>query len=188
MFVPNLAVVSEPPKQSPNLCNPSPCGANAACREEFGSAICQCLPEYFGDARQGCKPECVLNSDCSSTQVCVNQKCRDPCPGLCGNNAECRVVNHFASCYCPQGHTGNPLESCKIIPVEVARPTQPTVAEKCQPCTPSPCGMKLQFQFVFHCKHYISFCRSLQCLSRSGLPSGLFLSSQLLGCTAQLPA
>ena len=149
MFVAILAVVSEPPKQSPNLCNPSPCGANAACREEFGSAICQCLPEYFGDARQGCKPECVLNSDCSSTQVCVNQKCRDPCPGLCGNNAECRVVNHFASCYCPQGHTGNPLESCRIIPVEVARPTQPTVAEKCQPCTPSPCGMKLHFNLFF---------------------------------------
>lgn len=114
-----VAVVSEPPKKpTPTPCNPSPCGANAVCREQSGSAICQCLPEYFGDARQGCKPECVLNSDCASTQVCVNQKCRDPCPGLCGNNAECRVVNHFATCYCPQGHTGNPLESCKVIPVE----------------------------------------------------------------------
>ena len=28
----------------------------------------------------------------------MQQKCRDPCPGLCGANAECRVTNHNPIC------------------------------------------------------------------------------------------
>lgn len=111
------AVVEENLKTN-ELCTPSPCGANAQCREQNGNVVCQCLPGYFGNAVQGCKPECVLNSDCASTEVCVNQKCRDPCPGLCGRNAECRVINHFASCFCPDGYSGNPSESCRVTPVE----------------------------------------------------------------------
>lgn len=115
-----LAVINEPSRtpEPSNPCLPSPCGANALCKQQGGSAVCQCLPEYFGDAFQGCKPECVMNSDCASTQVCNNQKCRDPCPGLCGRNAECRVNNHFASCFCPPRYTGNPSESCRPITAE----------------------------------------------------------------------
>lgn len=116
-FVFRVAVVTEPaPRPSPNPCVPFPCGANAQCRDQNGAAICQCLPEYFGDARQGCKPECVLNSDCASTQACVNSKCIDPCPGLCGINADCRVVNHLPTCFCQPSYTGDPYSSCRPVP------------------------------------------------------------------------
>jgi hypothetical protein len=46
----------------------------------------------------------------------VRNKCVDPCPGTCGLNAECRVVNHAPSCSCLPGYTGNPLNSCHLPP------------------------------------------------------------------------
>ena len=96
-------------------CNPSPCGANAVCKERNGAGSCACLPEYFGDPYTGCRPECVINTDCDRSKACVNNKCRDPCPGTCGLNAECQVVNHAPSCSCLPGYTGNPLAACNII-------------------------------------------------------------------------
>lgn len=97
-------------------CNPSPCGANAVCKERNGAGSCICLPEYIGDPYTGCRPECVLNTDCTRDRACVNNKCRDPCPGICGLNAECRVVNHAPSCACLPGYTGNPLSACQLPP------------------------------------------------------------------------
>jgi hypothetical protein len=84
--------------QPRNPCHPSPCGSNAKCEERNGAGACICLPEYFGDPYTGCRPECVLNPDCPSNKACVSNKCVDPCPGLCGYNAECSVRNHVASC------------------------------------------------------------------------------------------
>lgn len=75
---------------------------------------CVCLPEYFGDPYTGCRPECVTNSDCDRSKACLNNKCKDPCPGTCGNNAICRTVNHAPSCYCQPGYTGDPLASCSL--------------------------------------------------------------------------
>lgn len=103
--------VSEPP---PNPCNPSPCGANAHCKERNGVGSCSCLPEYFGDPYTGCRPECVSNSDCDRNKACTNNRCKDPCPGTCGINAECRTVNHSPTCTCISGYTGNPLVRCEI--------------------------------------------------------------------------
>lgn len=97
-------------------CNPSPCGANAICKERNGAGSCTCLPEYFGDPYTGCRPECVINTDCARDRACVNNKCRDPCPGTCGINAECRVANHAPSCTCLPGYSGNPISACQIIP------------------------------------------------------------------------
>lgn len=99
-----------------NPCNPSPCGANAICKEHNGAGSCTCLPEYFGDPYTGCRPECVTNSDCSQDKACSNNKCRDPCPGTCGFNADCFVNNHSPSCNCLPGFTGNPLTSCHQLP------------------------------------------------------------------------
>lgn len=108
-----LAVV---PTEGPrNPCNPSPCGANAICRERNGAGSCICLPEYQGDPYTGCRPECVVNSDCGRTRACVNNKCRDPCPGACGNNAECRVANHAPTCTCLPGYTGDPFTNCLLV-------------------------------------------------------------------------
>lgn len=124
-----LVTVKEEPR---NPCNPSPCGANAICRERNGAGSCACLPEYFGDPYSGCRPECVQNDDCDRSRACINNKCQDPCPGACGINAECRVLNHGPNCNCFDGYTGDPHRSCALIEVVSRRPENP--------CQPSPCG------------------------------------------------
>lgn len=96
-------------------CNPSPCGANAVCKERNGAGSCTCLPEYYGDPYSGCRPECVQNSDCDRSRACINNKCKDPCPGVCGLSAECRAQNHAPMCFCINGYTGNPADVCRLI-------------------------------------------------------------------------
>lgn len=95
-------------------CIPSPCGPNAICQEKNGAGSCVCLPEYIGNPYDGCRPECTLNSDCPSNLACIRNKCQDPCPGTCGQNAECQVVNHLPSCTCFAGFTGDPFRFCNI--------------------------------------------------------------------------
>lgn len=95
-------------------CQPSPCGSNAQCTEFNGQPRCTCIPPYIGNPYAGgCRPECVINSDCASHLACVNQHCRDPCQGLCGVNAECDVVNHVPSCSCSRGFKGDAFSSCR---------------------------------------------------------------------------
>lgn len=126
--------VAPPVRTDP--CNPSPCGSNAVCTERYGTGSCQCLPEYFGDPYTGCRPECVTNNDCPSNKACQNQKCVDPCPGVCGINAECAAVNHNAICTCILGHVGNPFYMCRRQEI----PPPPRYDVKRDPCNPSPCG------------------------------------------------
>lgn len=95
----------------PNPCNPSPCGPNAVCN----NGICTCLPEYQGDPYRECRPECVLNSDCPRNRACVRNKCVDPCPGTCGQNTDCSVINHIPSCTCIEGYVGDPFVLCRKI-------------------------------------------------------------------------
>jgi hypothetical protein len=42
----------------------------------------------------------------------MSNKCRDPCPGTCGANADCLVINHSPSCDCRPGYTGDPFRYC----------------------------------------------------------------------------
>lgn len=95
-------------------CMPSPCGANAICREQNGAGSCICMDDHFGNPYEGCRPECVVNSDCPSNRACVRNKCQDPCPGTCGQNAQCQVVNHLPSCTCNDGYQGDPFRFCAI--------------------------------------------------------------------------
>lgn len=97
-------------------CTPSPCGTNAVCREQNGAGSCSCLPEYIGNPYEGCRPECVHNTDCPSNKACMRNKCQDPCPGTCGQNADCQVVNHLPTCTCRPGYTGDPFRYCSIQP------------------------------------------------------------------------
>ena len=94
-----------------NPCQPSPCGPNSQCQVRGESPACSCLPSYIG-APPNCRPECVISPECSSNKACVNQKCRDPCAGACGSNAQCRVVNHTPMCTCDVGYTGDPFSYC----------------------------------------------------------------------------
>lgn len=96
-------------------CTPSPCGANAVCKEQNGAGSCTCLPDYFGNPYEGCRPECLQNSDCPSFLSCVQNKCRDPCPGACAPNTDCTAINHMPSCTCRTGYTGNPFSFCSIV-------------------------------------------------------------------------
>lgn len=103
-----------------NPCNPSPCGANAICRELNGAGSCTCLDEYFGDPYVGCRPECLVNNECPQDKACLGKKCLDPCPGSCGINAVCSVNNHIPECSCLPGFTGDALHLCREI-VEISK-------------------------------------------------------------------
>lgn len=110
----SFPLAPEPVLQT-NPCVPSPCGANAECRVVGDAPSCSCLAGYLGSPPY-CKPECISNSECSAHLACMNQKCRDPCEGSCGTNAECRVVSHTPMCICPSDFTGDPFTQCTIKP------------------------------------------------------------------------
>lgn len=105
----NILLIVLLPAQEP--CNPSPCGPNSQCRQINGQAVCSCVPGFIGSPPT-CRPECVISSECSLTRACVNQKCIDPCPGSCGLNAKCQVINHNPICTCLEGFTGDPFIRC----------------------------------------------------------------------------
>lgn len=115
-----------------NPCQPSPCGINSECKVVGDSPACSCLPEFLGSP-PNCRPECVSNSECSDHLACINRKCKDPCPGVCGLNAQCRVISHTPNCFCSLGYTGDPFSQCTL-------PIQPEIEEFTNPCVPSPCG------------------------------------------------
>ena len=102
-----------------NPCYPSPCGPNAICRDRNGVGSCSCLPDYFGNPYEGCKPECVRSTDCPSQKECIRNKCIDPCPGICGQNTVCYVTNHIPSCSCIPDYSGNPYKYCIPIPSKI---------------------------------------------------------------------
>jgi hypothetical protein len=119
-----------------NPCQPSPCGPNSVCRAVGDQPSCSCIPNYTG-APPNCRPECAVNTDCPSNLACITEKCRDPCPGSCGFNAECRVQNHIPICTCVAGFVGDPFTQCQREEIE-----QPKVPV--DPCNPSPCGANTQ--------------------------------------------
>lgn len=136
-------------------CSPSPCGPNAVCRDRNGVGSCQCLPQYFGDPYEGCRPECMLDSDCPSNRACQQLRCQDPCPGTCGLNANCQVVNHLPTCTCLTGYVGDPYRQCNRLPErkpELTTNTFPLLKppilapqnEYVNPCQPTPCGPNSQ--------------------------------------------
>lgn len=100
-----------PVKEKQNPCYTSPCGPNSQCREVNGQAVCSCVPGFIGSPPT-CRPECITSQECPLNQACVNQKCIDPCPGTCGLNAKCQVVNHNPFCSCLPNYVGDPFIRC----------------------------------------------------------------------------
>lgn len=109
----DIPIVREPEivEKPRDVCQPSPCGPNSECQSTGSAPICRCLQGYIGNP-PNCRPECIINPDCPTNQACINNKCRDPCPGSCGTHAECRVISHAVTCTCAQGFTGNPFIQC----------------------------------------------------------------------------
>ena len=62
-IITNLCVVAPRVVQAEitDPCNPSPCGPNAICRNRNGVGACECEPDYFGNAYEGCRPECTVS-------------------------------------------------------------------------------------------------------------------------------
>lgn len=134
-----------------NPCVPSPCGPNSQCRVVNTHAVCSCVSEYTG-LPPNCRPECTISAECSQDKACMNQKCVDPCPGTCGSNARCQVLNHNPICSCSPRYTGDPFVQCFLersenhfnlfkerIPIfHILEPeSDPPTGD---PCVPSPCG------------------------------------------------
>lgn len=88
------------------------------CRDGNGdTAICECYPGYYGSpSGSGCWPECVTSADCARNKACVNNRCVDPCPGACGYQAQCQVINHSPVCSCPEPLVGDPFTECRDVP------------------------------------------------------------------------
>lgn len=188
------ATHNEPIQRDP--CNPSPCGPNAQCLD----GQCSCLSEYQGDPYSGCRPECVLNSDCPKDKACLRNKCKDPCPGTCGQNAICNVINNIPMCSCPQGLSGNAFiqctysdrmysleknTSCSTFAVKIYLKFFLAIGTQ-TPCHPSPCGPNSQCrvsngQSVCSCVHdYVGVpptCRP-ECVSNSECPLNQACSNQ----------
>lgn len=99
-------------------CVPNPCGPFSQCREVGLAAVCSCLPNYIGRA-PNCRPECSQNSECPANRACINERCKDPCPGSCGFSAYCSVVNHNPVCDCDIGYTGDPFSGCYPVPSKI---------------------------------------------------------------------
>lgn len=108
-----LAIVAIAPPTNP--CIPSPCGPNSQCRVVGNTPACSCLPNYIGRA-PNCRPECTINAECPGNRACQSERCVDPCPGSCGVNTECSVINHSPVCTCQIGFTGDPFSGCASIP------------------------------------------------------------------------
>lgn len=88
----------------------------------------------------GCRPECTIDQDCSANKACLRSRCESPCNGICGLNADCRVLNHRPQCECIVGYTGDPYQSCSPTPP----PPDPKIEDKRNPCYQSPCGMNAE--------------------------------------------
>ncbi|KOC64393.1 hypothetical protein WH47_01561 [Habropoda laboriosa] len=65
---------------------------------------------HMGDPLSCCvRVECLINGDCISSRACVNNRCMNPCDGLCGMNVLCQIINHSPMCYCPSEYVGDPF-------------------------------------------------------------------------------
>ena len=87
-----------------------PCVANAECYVIVHEARCQCRSGYEGNGAVRCDVVgCYSNSECPSTEACINRECVNPClyNDPCAPRAECLPFNHQPTCKCPPEYTGN---------------------------------------------------------------------------------
>lgn len=56
---------------------------------------------------------CTYSTSCRMSEKCVLERCRNPCPGSCGINAICTVLEHEPNCRCPKCYEGDALKKCE---------------------------------------------------------------------------
>lgn len=100
-----------------------PCAINAECYGLNHRSSCRCPLGLEGNPFEKCeRAECNSDFECPSYRSCIQKHCIDPCAldNPCAQNAICSVINHAASCKCPDNlPIGNPLSYCeKKVPVE----------------------------------------------------------------------
>lgn len=103
-------------------CSSVRCGNNTKCVKQNGVGFCQCLPNHVGNPYVACtlsasklEAKCLKHTDCSSKQVCIQNKCINPCPDFCPENAECKMSDHILTCTCKAGYTGDNYHHCTKI-------------------------------------------------------------------------
>lgn len=99
-------------------------------------------------APPNCRPECLVSSECALDKSCINQKCKNPCEGVCGLHARCQVVNHNAICSCELGYSGDPFVRC--------------IKEEIRKSNSNPFDVEWQFTIIFQ-----SFVRSSNCTNHA---------------------
>ncbi|KAK0172482.1 hypothetical protein PV328_005793 [Microctonus aethiopoides] len=52
------------------------------------------------------------DTECLNSEKCIGKRCMDPCPGLCGIDAICKVIKHTMTCSCFKCYEGNPYIRC----------------------------------------------------------------------------
>lgn len=110
----NSPILIEVSQSILNPCSMTQCGPYSQCREVNGLAVCSCLPEFTG-VPPTCKPECTTNTECGLNRACINQKCVDPCINRCGEQTNCKVLNHSPICTCKPRLTGDPFSRCYVL-------------------------------------------------------------------------
>lgn len=139
-----------------------PCVTDATCSVidtlPMRTMICECLPNYIGDATIACAPIaqqieilCRSNSECDSNKTCLNKHCVNPCViNPCSTTAECHVKNHQYICICPPGTIGDPFLGCQSHTASIPEcktntdcPShQACINHLCQnPCSNDRCGL-----------------------------------------------
>ena len=97
---------------------PGGCGVNASCSVQDHRPLCHCWQNYAGDPQIGCyEIGCTHDDDCPESESCINFVCANPCKrnNFCADTAECYTRQHQATCRCPSGTEGDPMEFCSPV-------------------------------------------------------------------------
>ena len=150
--------------------------------------ICECLPNYIGDATVACAPIekqvqeiCTSDSECSPSLACLNRQCASPCTiNPCASSAECRVENHRHVCTCPTGLLGDGLIGCSREPSPAPECTSNSdcstnfgcINQRCvNPCASNRCGsnadcITIDHHPTCHCPEGYAGNPQVQCFRR----------------------
>lgn len=103
-------------------CSSVRCGNNTKCVKQNGVGFCHCLPNHVGNPYVACTisatktvQKCFRHTDCSPKQTCIQNKCINPCPQFCPENADCNMNDHILECSCKAGYTGDNYHHCTKI-------------------------------------------------------------------------